>query len=350
MTINELKEIALHAVKGTVPACYANENIDVNAAFADGLKELAGSVNQFMKNRYDIYDIIIEAVDEVMPKKVISVLSTFAEIQTVAEGQRAVFKRKIGKNRAKKFLTQVGLSGVYETFRLDTETFTVAAHAVGGAASIDFQRMIDGAESLADVVEVITEGLTDAVFYEVEKALSAAYAGSKLPAANMKTSNHFDSAKMAALINTVKSYAESVAIFATPAFISDMGADAIVPGIAGAAQGIYHPDDIDAIHKTGFIKIFRGTPIIEMPNSYIDETNDKVWLNDQFAYVLPAGKEKVVKVVLEGATQIKDHENRDNSIEIDAWKKMGAAILTYHNWGIYENTGIANNSANPYGI
>ena len=65
MTIKELKEIALHAAKGTVPACYANQNVDVNAAFVDGLRELAGSVNQFMKNRYDIYDIIIETVDQI---------------------------------------------------------------------------------------------------------------------------------------------------------------------------------------------------------------------------------------------------------------------------------------------
>ena len=59
MTIKELQEIALHAAKGTVPACFENKTVDVNAAFVDGLRELAGSVNQFMKNRYDIYEIII---------------------------------------------------------------------------------------------------------------------------------------------------------------------------------------------------------------------------------------------------------------------------------------------------
>lgn len=54
MTIKELQEIALHCAKGTVPATYANQNVDMDSAFLDGLKELAGSVNQFMKNRYDI--------------------------------------------------------------------------------------------------------------------------------------------------------------------------------------------------------------------------------------------------------------------------------------------------------
>lgn len=58
------------------------------------------------------------------------------------------------------------------------------------------------------------------------------------------------------------------------------------------------------------------------------------------AYILPASGEKVVKVVLEGATQIRDHENKDNSMEVYAWKKMGCAILAHYNWAIYKNTGI----------
>lgn len=346
MTLEQFREIALHAAKGTAPANYTANQTE--AAFADGLKELAGSVNKFMKNRYDIYEIIIEAVDDVMPKKVISTLSAFAEVQVVGEGQKAMFKKRLGRNRAKKFLTQVGLSGVYETFRLDTDTFEVSAHAVGGGATIDFQRMIDGAESLAEVMDVITEGLTDAVFYEVHKALKAAYSSGKFPAANKKTANGFVASDMADLINVVKAYGEGVAIFATPAFITAMGPDAIVPTIANAAQGIYHPADIDAIHNTGLIKMFRGCPVIEIPQSFIDETNTKTWIDDQYAYVLPTGKEKVVKVVLEGATQIKDFVNRDNSLEVYAWKKMGSAILSYHDWGIYQNSALAGHDASPY--
>lgn len=348
MTLEQFREIALHAAKGTAPTNFTvNQN---EAAFIDGLKELAGSVNKFMKNRYDIYEIVIEAADEIIPKKVISALSAFAEVKVVGEGQKAMFKKRLGRNRAKKFLTQVGLSGVYETFRLDSDTFEVSAHAVGGGATVDFQRMIDGAESLAEVMSIITEGLTDAVYYEVHRALKAAYSSGKFPDANKKTANGFIASDMADLINVVKAYGEGVAIFATPAFITAMGPDAIVPEIANAAQGIYHPDDIDSIHKIGLIKLFRGCPVIEIPQSFIDENNEKTWIDDQYAYVLPTGKEKVVKVVLEGATQIKDFVNRDNSLEVYAWKKMGSAILTYHNWGIYQNSALAGHDGEVYGF
>lgn len=347
-TLSELKQLAIHAAKRTAPTNFSVESVD--AALLDGVKEMCGSVNQFMKNRHDIYEIIIAAADEVVPNKVIDAIGIFAEVQTVGQGQKAVFKRGvIGKNRAKKFLTQVGLSGVYETFRLDTDTFELGGKAVGGAVTMDFERWLDGAENLADLMEVITEGLTDAIFGEVQKALIAAAEDPTRPDANKVIASNFDGDAMFKLMTTVKAYGGSVVIFAPPEFIGEMGPDAIVP-VGTNYQGVYHPQDIDAIHNTGYVNIFRGAPIVEIPQSFVDESNTTTWINPQYAYVLPAGKEKVVKVVLEGATQMYDFTNRDQSIEINVYKKMGAAILTHHNWGVYQNTSIPNTMDSPYGF
>ena len=339
MTLNEFRDIALHAAKGTAPDTFSVEN--VNAAFVDGLQELAGSYNQFMKNRYDIYDIIIEAIDEILPKNVIDALSAFAEVRTVPQGNKAMFRVKKGRARAKKFLTQVGLSGVYETFRLDTDTFELGGHAVGGGATIDFERMLDGAESLAEVVGIVTEGLENAVYVEVQRALVAALA--KMPATN-KYSGAWSANEMVKLMAVVRAYGNPV-IFACPEFVAAMGADAIVPVATGTGQGVYSPKDIDAIHDYGFINTFRGAPVVQIPQSFVDETNTETYVNPRLAYIMPGGAEKVVKVVLEGQTQIRDHENKDNSMEVYAWKKMGCAILTYHNWAMYENTGLTDTSA-----
>ena len=346
MTIQQLKDLARHAARGTAPANFECEN--VNAALADGLKELCGSVNDFMRNKYDIYEIIIKNADEIVPNKVIDAVGAFAEVQRVPQGQKAIFKRGVmGKNRARKFLTQVGLSGVYETFRLDTDTFTLEGKAVGGAITMDFERFLDGAESLSELMDVLTEGLTDAVFGEIQKALIAAVDAVGRPAANKVIFAGFDAEQMQKLVTTVKNYGQSVVIFACPEFVDAMGPDAIVPAVSGA-QGVYHPQDIDRIHNVGRINLFRGTPIIEIPQSYLDESNTKTWMNPQFAYILPSGKEKVVKVVLEGDTQMYDFVNRDQSVEVHAYKKMGAAIMHHHNWAVYQNTAITDTSEFPY--
>ena len=335
MTLSELKELARYAAKNEAPTNFSVENVD--EALADGLRDLAGSVNQFMKNRYDIYDIIIEAVDEVVPKNVMDAVSIFAEVQQVPQGQKAIFKQKVGKLRARKFLTQVGLSGVYETFRLDNKTFELSAHAVGGAVSIDFERMLDGAEIMSEYVQVLTEAQTEAVYKEIQKALRAAL--NDKPGTNKVIENTFDADKMFKLCSVVKAYGNGAVIFAPPEFVGAMGPDAIVP-VGTNYQGIYHPQDIDRIHNEGYINIFRGTPIVQIPQSYVDENNTATYIDPQLAYVLPTGGDRVVKVVLEGNTQIYDWTNKDNSMEIDTYRKLGVAILTQHNWGIYQNTGI----------
>ena len=338
--IKELKELALHSVRGTAPETYELGTVD--EALRGEIAKMCDSVNNFMRNRYDIYDIIITVADEVVPAKTYDVLGQFAEIKSVPQGQKALFRvNGLGRNRAKKFLTQVGLSGLYETFRLDSSTFELGGKAIGGAASIDFERFLDGADNMADLMDIITEGLTDAVFGEVQKALVAAF--NVMPDTNKSTNSTFIPKEMLRIVNVVKAYGGNAVIFATPEFVGEMGPDAIAPNT-------YHDDDIDAIHKTGRIKIFRGTPIVEIPQSFVDENNVQTWINPQNAYILPTGKEKVVKIVFEGNTQVWDLKNPDNSMEIHTYKKIGTAIMTYHNWGIYQNTGIANNSYDPYGF
>ena len=335
-TIAEIKELALHAAKGTAPATFSADQVD--AALADSFKELAGSYNQFMKNRYDIYEILIETVDEVVPNRVADAVGIFADVRQVGQGEKVVFKQSVGKTRAKKFLTRVGLSGVYETFRLDTTSFEIPAFAIGGACTLDFERMLDGAEVMSEFMEVMTDSLTDSIYVEVQKALRAAV-NTMTPAAN-KYVGSWSADQMVRLCNIVKSYGQGATIFAPPEFIAAMGPDAIVPVIASAAQGIYHPQDIDRIHYQGYINIFRGNPVVSFRQSYVDDQNTKVAIDPQFAYILPTGGERVVKVVLEGQTQIWDWKNKDQSMEIDFYKKVGAGILATRNWAIYQNTGI----------
>lgn len=338
MTINELRELARHAAKRTAPAEFSVSSVD--SALAEGFKNLTGSINDFMRNRYDIYDIIIENADEIVPNRVIDAMSAFAEVVQLANGEKKVFKRGgIGRARAKKFLTQVGLNGLYETFRLDEETFTINTKAIGGAVSIDFERMMDGAETLSEFMDVLVEAQVDGIYAEVQKALMAAVENTSMPTAN-KVAGNYAASDLQNLVNTVKAYGGSATIFASPEFIAKMGADAIVPAVGGA-QGIYHPDDIDAIHNLGRIRIFRGCPVVELRQSFVDETNTQVVIHPQFAYVLPGGREKVVKVAMEGGTQMYDHVNPDQSIEVHTYRKVGVGILAFNNWGVYKATDIA---------
>ena len=338
MTIKELRDLANHAAHRTAPAEFSVASVD--AAVADGFKELCGSFNNFMRNRYDIYEIIIENADSVVPGKVMDAMGQFAEVIQMKNGEKKLFKRGgLGRNRAKKFLTQVGLNGLYETFRLDQETFTIGMKSIGGAVSIDFERLRDGAETLSEFMDVLAEAQEDAIYAEVQNALmAAAKDGSPMPGAN-KYAGSYSAAELLKLVNVVKTYGGAATIFASPEFVAEMGPDAIVPAVTGA-QAVYHPDDIDAIHFGGRIKLFRGTPVVEFRQSFLDEKNEQVMINPQFAYILPSGKEKIVKILMEGDTTMYDVVNPDQSIEVHTYKKIGVGILAFNNWGIYKNTAI----------
>lgn len=347
MTINEktFRALAKHAAERTAPTNFSYDQVE--KTFRENLKELAGDFYSFQKNKILLYSIIAETADEIVPVRVQDAIGRFAEIRNVAQGDKPLFTSNIGHSRAKRFITQVGLSGVYETFRLDKKEYTVSVSAIGGATRLDFERLLDGAEVLADFMKAITEGLVDAVFIEIQKALIAGLEKTR-PAANKVVANNFNPKEMFKLASTVKAYGSgstgvglgsAAVIFAPPQFIYQMGLDTMADLNGGTAINPSNTQ-IDEIRESGYITLFRGIPVLEIPQSYVDESNTEFTVRPDLAYVLPTGGEKIVKVVLEGDTIVWEYTNRDQSMEINAYKKIGVGIETYHNWGIYQDTSL----------
>lgn len=335
--IKAIKELALYAAKKQVPAEFSNKTVeDVNEALRGELKELCGTYNLYRRNKYDLFEIMQESMDAVAPKEVEQMVSVFAEVKTYANGVKPSFKLKKGKNRAKRFATRATASGVYETFRLDTDHIDVDTFVIGDAAYIDFERFLSGDEDWADYMEALMAGILHRIYVEIYGCLTSEATTKALTGHNMyEVDNAFNKDNFLAMVNKVKNYGTPV-IIASPEFIDAMGPDAIVAPTSNT-QGVYSPRDIEDIANTGRIHQIRGTVIVELPQSVIDESNSKLVFDPSFAFILPTGGEKVVKVAFEGDTIVKDWENRDNSMEIQAYKKMGTAIVTYNNWAIYKN-------------
>lgn len=341
--IEQIKDLALHAVRGTVPVDFSTSKEEVNEVLREELNALAKDYNTYRRNKYDIFEIIQEAMDEIVPKKVIETMGRFAEIRQFANGVKPAFKVKKGRARAKRFVTRAAASGVYRAFRLDSDIVNVDTYALGTAAYIDFERFLSGDEDMSEMAQIITESILDAVYEDIQKALRATINEAARPAANKMTDSSFDADKFAKLCATVRSYGDGAVIFATPEFIAEMGPLAVSADITPNVS----VNDIEDIRTKGYIGIFRGCPIVQLPQSFTDETNTHTVVDPQIAYVFPTGGEKIVKVAFEGDTIVKDWENRDNSMEIQAYKKVGVAILSYNDWGIYRNTGITQTYEGP---
>lgn len=327
---NNIRELALAAVTGKVTNF---TQADAEYALREEIKKIAGSMKNYQQNKWDLFELIQQTADEIIPTRVIDIFGQFAEVQQVGQGNKAQFKRKLGKRRGKSFVTKVSPAGTYEAFRLDSEVMEIPTEAVGAAAIIDWERYLDGLDDMSDLVDIIMEGIEEAIYKAVYAQLIAAYTNVKMPEANKAAASGFDKVAMDRLIAVVRSYGDNAVIFCTPLFARNLDNE---------IKGAYLNDmDKEEIRTQGYVGVYHGTPVVVLPMATETEANVKWAYDPSYAFVMPAGKEKVVKIVLEGDLQINDWVNKDWSMEMQFYKKYGVGMLYFNNWAIYKDTSLS---------
>ena len=337
-------QVLMNGVFGRkVPAEFAAENYDYEAALHDELVKLLcddkGRFDRkkYRRNKIELFELLEQNLEEVLPQSIENALDMFCQVIRVPQGSRMEFHVVRGKQRGRQFVTRATESGNYETFRLDRDRFDVYPQAIGGAGYVDFERYLDGVENMTDIYEVLQQGIIDRIFEMVQEVLLSSWNLAGRPAKNKVIASGFDPAAMVKLCNVVAAYGSPV-IYCSPEFAAEM-VNAIV---YNNTTKISDQDMID-VRERGYIGRFHGFPVVVMPQSFTDETNEKLVMNPSFAYVIPAGKEKLIKLGFEGSPYFRerdDHEG-DNSIDLQGYVKVGVGMVgTPNYWGIYYNAGI----------
>ena len=195
---------------------FEGENLTSDALNKTFIKELNGlgaTPQDFRENKNLIYTLLEVGLTEVLPTKVLQSYGQFADVKTFAQGTRPVYKVKISeasKKRAKQFVTRVGLAGRYEVFKLDGYSMEVPTAAYGGAARIEWEEMLDGRMTLNDYYSLVLEGLDEAVYREIAKALLAAVEDIK--AVNKVVYNAFDADAMDKLLTIADAYGKGTTV------------------------------------------------------------------------------------------------------------------------------------------
>ena len=337
--INKLVEIGLKALNVNPSKEFSVQ--DCKKAFDGEISNNFGCKNMadFMRVKPDIFELLQEMADEYLPARLNATLGQFAEIRQVGQGQKVEFKLRKGWQRGKSFVTQVAPSGQYETFRLDIAQFTVPVKAYGAGAVVEWERFLNGQESFVELMQIIAEGMEDRIYEQIQGLLQAQ--ATSMPTPNYQTDNKFDSAKMDTILGAVRAYGRPE-IWCTQEFAgtitNQVGFSAATPNMPNA--------DLDDIRNQGYVGMYHGVRVIVLPQSFTDETNSVKIMNPQYAYIIPAGEERIVKIIMEGDTQIREYDKdsggMDWSTGIQMYKKVGLAVVTNPNyWGIYQNTALA---------
>lgn len=341
MEQKDLLQLAKMAMKSGKDAAtnfsFQNETFtsnEINDALRKELSALACDYATYRENKNTIFRLVEETIDEVLPQKVLESYGQFADIQTYAQGEKAVFKVNItnaSRRRAKNFITRVGLAGVYEVFKLDGKAIEIPTEAYGGAAQIGIEEFLDGRIQFSDILDIVMEGLDEAVYREIAKALVASV--DSLPAANKVTAANFDEKMMDRLVQVADAYGKA-SIFCTYEFAATM-----VP-----SDGWVSNEMKDTKWNVGYLGNYKGHQVIVLPQSFEDETNAVKVIDPAYAWVIPAGASKPVKVAFEGQALVREEENQDWSREIQTYKKFGVGTMITNDICVYKNTSLTINA------
>ena len=296
------------------------------------LNELAGTYSLYRENKNTVFALIEDTIDDVLPKKVLEQYGQLAEIKTFKQGDKPIFTQRItqaSKRRAKQFIGKVGLAGLYEVFKLDGKSYEVATNAIGGAAAIGFEEFLDGRVDFADVLDVVMEGLDECIYVEIEKQLIGAI--NNVQTANKSTQTSFDEKEMDRLLSIADSYGTGKSdIYCTFEFAATM-----VP-----AQGWISDAMKDQKWNNGYLANYKGHRVIVLAQSYEDETNTVKIIDPSYAWVVPGGATKPVKIAFEGQTIVDEYTNYDRSKEVQVYKKVGVRAIFTNDICVYQNTSL----------
>ena len=339
LDFNNLVQLAKVVAKAdpSAPTAYSwnGQNLNyeaLNETLRNEFNELAGTYADYRENKNLIFKVIEKTLDEVLPKKVIEQYSQFAEVQTFAQGDKPIFRRKLGSNkRAKQFITRVGLAGIYGVFKLSKgeEAFEVRTSAIGGAAQIGFEEFLDGRVDFAEVTRIVMEGMDELVYAEVAAALKASI--NQLPPANRVAVAGFDEAAMDKLVMIASAYGTPT-IYCTYEFAVRM-----IPQEAWR----YTEAMKDELWKTGRLASYKNTKVVILEQGFEDETNSRKVIDPGYAWVIPSGADsKPVKIAFEGGTIVDEYTNADRSREIQVYKKVGVVAMLANNICAYVDTSL----------
>ena len=309
---------------------YSEMNETLRAEFA----ALAPDYRTYKINQNTIFALIEQTIDDVLPNRVMEQYGQFAEIKTFAQGDKPIFTQKItqaSRNRAKQFIGKVGLAGLYEVFKLDGRSYEVTTNAIGGAAQIGFEEFLDGRVDFAEVLNIVMAGLDECIYMEIEKQLiGAAQNVQTANVNNMSTQTGFNEKVMDRLLSISDSYGGRATIYCTFEFAATM-----IP-----SDNRWSNEMKNTMWNNGYLGAYKGHQVIVLPQSFEDETNSKKVIDPAYAWIIPTGAEKPVKIAFEGGTIVDEYTNYDRSKEVQIYKKVGVRAIFSNDICVYKNTSL----------
>ena len=330
----ELKQLLVAAARNKAIANFSVG--DVQSAATNALVEHFGfkdaSFRDIRSQKEAVFAVIEEVIDEVVPMMVQDRTGDFAEVQTFPRNSSIMYKIPMAeesRRRMYRALKPGARGGIYKAFRLDGYTINVTPeiHTVGYA--ITLEELLTGQRTVQELVTVIADAWMEKIYEKVFLALNTA--ATAAPTANQVTSatgTEIVNEYLDKLIAVTRAYGNPV-ILGFPAQLR------LLANVPGTITGYANPQDLADIRQRGYIGLYKGVPLVELPNYIIQHGNTIDWLfSENKLFIVPAGV-RPVKVAFQGESHLEE-------------VKQPAGGYEYHNHRIFAVTVLFKNHICSY--
>lgn len=333
MNRNELKA----AMRGAIAPDFSKfSQADADNAVITGILETYGladaSAREIRARQPEVFALVEEVIEEMLPKAIEDIVGGYVETKTFARDAECVFEtKKVGKARARMSIVEGARGGVYRARRLDNKSFQVDVKAETVGVFVTLEEILLGKVSLAELMANIAQGFVERVYIKTVQALRTAK--TLAPAANIKTGNGFDG-------NVIDNLVRIASAYGTPVI---MGFRSVISkinnGVGWNNINDVNDRDLDDVRNRGFVTMYKGVPVVELPNYLVDETNSEFVFKEGDLFILPT-ESRPVKVAMKGDLHIEETQHPGGSMEQNAHRLMGVGLYLANNICVYTDTSI----------
>lgn len=315
-----------------VKALYEYYGLNENSSYRDIKRATNGN-----------FAIIEEVIDELLPAELENIMGQWAEIKQFARDEEVKFNiPNLGKKRALLSIVPGARGGLYKARRLDGKSMTLNTKVYTAAVYVTLEDILLNRVTLGELMDNILKGITYQVYVEVVNALRTIY--TLVPAANKHNAEGIETDAFDRIVRVVSAYGNPV-IVCFESFANKF------QNVFGDATK-YNPNlplaDLDDIRNYGRVQMYKGRPIIVVPNFITNEITNDTWaFSEADCFILPAGY-KPVRVGMQGDGYIAPVHIPSGGEEEHYHKIMGVGLMLVNNCGIYHDSGIAKNEKVAY--
>lgn len=275
----------------------------------------------FRRHKVDLFEVIEEALTELIQEGLEDQFSQFAEVRNLNWGDTNVFTVK--DRDLFKVATISDGNGNLRRQRIDNGEFSVTGETRGVKIYEEMYRLLAGRVEWNEMVDRVARSYNQEIARLVYEAIHGSFSSL---GANYKHSGAFALADFTRIVQHVE---------------ASTGANVVAYGtksaLAKVDPAVVSDNMKDARNELGFYGVVNGVELREIKQAHKPGTEN--FMIDDFLLIVPTVDDKMVKIVNEGEAVIQDNpmgQSADMSQEYLFTMKTGVAVVSSAKYGIFD--------------